>query len=284
MVKRNPNAGKLPAAGVLVNPLLSWRSLRADRDVAAALGPHLNTVRRRFQGEVIDPAPEPEPAPPAKRSWDLRAPGSDGTIQLERTRGARPEQAGQTGKRTMASTDLSALLEAALAFDRWEADGSRLTLLRPYPSHRDAHPVEAYVVARSVRGIPRGAYHYRPEDHLLERALGPTDPATWRNLGPRGAPLLVALVADWDAAFLASGRRGYRHALLEAGTMLERLRAAARDAGFATDEIDPVEGDWDACLGVAGLRQGTIAALAVGGPPPRPGAKPRSALAKWRPT
>lgn len=40
--------------------------------------------------------------------------------------------------------------------------------LKTSPSAGARHPLEAYVAALRVRGLPRGLYHYSPDTHLLE--------------------------------------------------------------------------------------------------------------------
>jgi SagB-type dehydrogenase family enzyme len=66
--------------------------------------------------------------------------------------------------------DLSTLLWLSYGVQHWvKLPGSiGRVALKTSPSAGARHPLEAYVAALRVRGLPRGLYHYSPDKHCLE--------------------------------------------------------------------------------------------------------------------
>lgn len=77
---------------------------------------------------------------------------------------------------------LSTFLYYSMAISAWKhIPGTDVSwALRVNPSSGNLHPTETHLVVRSVEGLPPGLYHYRVQDHKLER----------RNLG---GPMTVSL-------------------------------------------------------------------------------------------
>jgi len=94
--------------------------------------------------------------------------------------------------------------------------------LRTSPSAGALYPLELYVVAGDVNGLPQGVYKYRPERHeLSELSKGDrrSDLCT-ASLGQssvRRAALVLVLTAVYERITSKYGERGIRYAHMEAG-------------------------------------------------------------------
>ena len=65
--------------------------------------------------------------------------------------------------------DLSTVLGLSAGVQKWVRIGERDVPLKTSPSGGARHPIETYVLARDVRGIVPGLYHYASDRHALER-------------------------------------------------------------------------------------------------------------------
>jgi SagB-type dehydrogenase family enzyme len=111
--------------------------------------------------------------------------------------------------------------------------------LKTSPSGGARHPIEAYVLALRVRGLPRGLYHYAARDHALERLRAgararEVDAALPEQGWYRDAAALVLMTAVlprvvWRYAF----PRAYRVVLAEAGHVCQTLLLVATWLGLA---------------------------------------------------
>jgi SagB-type dehydrogenase family enzyme len=100
-------------------------------------------------------------------------------------------------------------------------DGRRF-LFRPAGSAGGLFPLELYVAARGVSGLPDGVYWYDPVAHAL-RQVGP--PATGE------ATTIVVTGIPWRTGWRYA-ERGLRHIYWDAGTMLANTLALAEAGGF----------------------------------------------------
>ncbi|MFN8622999.1 MAG: hypothetical protein U0869_19850 [Chloroflexota bacterium] len=83
-------------------------------------------------------------------------------------------------------------------------------------------PLEVYVAARDVDGLPDGVHWYDPMEHALVQ-VGPA---------PEGdATALVVTGVSWRTSWRYA-ERGFRHVLWDAGTMLAQTLALADSAGL----------------------------------------------------
>jgi SagB-type dehydrogenase family enzyme len=143
--------------------------------------------------------------------------------------------------------------------------------LKTSPSGGARHPIECYVLALRVEGLPRGLYHYRADAHVLERlATGSSARQVEKYLpGQRwygGASVLVLLTAvfartQWRYPFA----RAYRVVLAEAGHLCQTFCLAAtwqRLAPFCTMALadSVIERD----LGVDGVSEAVLYAAGFG--------------------
>jgi SagB-type dehydrogenase family enzyme len=118
------------------------------------------------------------------------------------------------------------------------ADGQVL-VRRAAPSAGGLYPLDVYVFASRVDGLPDGLYEYRPLAHSLqERALGDVDGwlagATYVQPFVQGANVVLALVATFARTQKKYGPRGYRYILLEAGHAVQNVCLRAAELDLAT--------------------------------------------------
>ncbi len=100
--------------------------------------------------------------------------------------------------------------------------GDRTMLFRAAGSAGARFPMELYVSARGVAGVPDGVHRYDPVDHALVR-LGPAADGAATTLIVTGIPWRTG----WRYA-----ERGWRHIYWDSGTLLSQLTAAAASAGL----------------------------------------------------
>jgi SagB-type dehydrogenase family enzyme len=104
-------------------------------------------------------------------------------------------------------------------FDDWR---NRTWLFRAAGSAGGRFPLEVYVSARGVEGLPDGVHWYDPVAHALVQ-VGP----------PAGgeATTLVVTGVPWRTSW-RYGERGFRHVYWDAGSMLAQTLVLADSAGF----------------------------------------------------
>jgi len=120
---------------------------------------------------------------------------------------------------------LGALLHLSLGITAWKTLGPDRWAVRANPSSGNLHPVEAYVVARGIAGLCDGIYHYRPEDHSLERRAGFSAAG-----GPPALHIGLSSVM-WREAW-KYGERAFRYCQLDVGHALAGLGYAAALLGW----------------------------------------------------
>lgn len=147
--------------------------------------------------------------------------------------------------------------------------------LRSSPSPGARHALEAYVVARKVRGLPRGLYHYSADRHQLERvgsraALRATVdylPTQWWYTDAAAVVFITAVFPRvwWRYDY----PRAYRAVLIEAGHFCQTFLLTATWLGLApfcsmalADSL--IERD----LGIDGVTESVLYAAGVGVRPP----------------
>ena len=119
----------------------------------------------------------------------------------------------------------------------WAAQG--ITDERGYrttPSAGALYPLEVYVVAGDLMGLPAGIYHYQPGEHILVRTAGGDHRAALQaaavNQTPVGdAPATIVICAVPERTTVKYGERGMRYVYMEAGHASENvyIQAAAMD-------------------------------------------------------
>jgi SagB-type dehydrogenase family enzyme len=142
---------------------------------------------------------------------------------------------------------------------------------RAVPSGGALYPLELYVVALRVDGLPEGLFHLDPDRRALEiveeAPIGERlDAATpLPDLLADAATVLFVTAVFWRTRF-KYGLRGYRFALLEAGHVMQNVLLAAtalRVPAF------PLGGFYDAAveelLGVDGVDESVVYGAVLGG-------------------
>ena len=216
--------------------------------------------------------PMPEPV---KRYRDVR------TVDLPRP-AKGPFPALLTERRTwrrfssrpLALEDLATLLGLSAGVQQWVRSTPRDLPLKTSPSGGARHPIECYVVARAVRGLRPGVYHYAADRHILERVRGPVSPKRLASYYPASgyfakAPAHVFLTAVfarqlWRYPY----SRAYRAALAEAGHVSQTFCLTAtwlRLAPFCLMGLADSLIEHD--LGLDGISESVLYAAGVGHPP-----------------
>lgn len=122
---------------------------------------------------------------------------------------------------------LGAFFEHALALTAWKEAGAARWSLRVNPSSGNLHPTECYLVG-AIEG-ERGAWHYAPKHHALERRCAWDAGAEL----PADAPLVLVLTSIVWRESWKYGLRALRYCLLDAGHAVGALRLAAASLGWA---------------------------------------------------
>src|SRR4051812_34414073 len=156
----------------------------------------------------------PEGPPRLTLPRDLRPGAVPATAALAGARGA--------GGAAVDAGALARLLFLAAGVVRVADRNGRRLLLRAAGSAGGRFPLEVYVAARGVDGVPDGVHWYDPEAHALV-AIGPPAAA--------GQTTIVVTGVPWRTGWRYA-ERGFRHLYWDAGTMLAQLLAAAASAGL----------------------------------------------------
>ena len=144
--------------------------------------------------------------------------------------------------------------------------------LRGVPSGGALYPLELYVAAFRVDGLPAGIYHYNVEAHSLELVReGPFDAEFGR------AVFYEDMFKTVSAAFVITGvpkrsafkygERAYRFINLEAGHVGQNICMTATALGLGCLMVGGFyDDDIDSLVGVDGLNELTLYTAAVGCP------------------
>ena len=119
---------------------------------------------------------------------------------------------------------------------------------RPYPSAGGLYPIEPLVflfperINKWPKNSPAGCYHYRPVSNNLQLLRKMEQPALYEQLlhGFVGDTLehspnfAILYLAQINKAIFKYRYRGYRHALMEAGSMYQQATLVAENLGLRT--------------------------------------------------
>ncbi len=153
---------------------------------------------------------------------------------------------------------LATLLFLSAGVTRVAGPPGRRRYFRSAMSAGNLHPVELYVVAGEVEGLPAGVYHFSPLDFLLAR-LRAGDHRGW--IGPRASLAVVLTGIPWRTAW-KYGERGWRHLYWDSGTMLANMLAASDAHGLEHRTLLGFDDEQVAALlGVDGLEEMPLAVV-----------------------
>lgn len=138
------------------------------------------------------------------------------------------------------------------------------------------YPLDLFVYAAQVEGLPAGLYHYNPHRHDLA-ALVQDDCSRQLSDGlvqselAYNAIFLAFIVATFERSTQKYQERGYRFALIEAGHICQNLLLAAVAHDLAGMPIGGFyDASMDAFLELDGVTHATVYAVAIGAPPLAP--------------
>jgi putative peptide maturation dehydrogenase len=143
------------------------------------------------------------------------------------------------------------------------------------PSAGSLHPIDCYVLAQRIDGVPTGLYHYQPLEHRLE-PVREMEAGALRQLALTAvagqdwfadAPMLLVLAARFRRNFwkYRNHPKAYRAVILDAGHLSQTFYLLATEAGmpaFITAAIN--EADIEAALGLRPMETGVLAVCGCG--------------------
>jgi len=152
-------------------------------------------------------------------------------------------------------------------------EGEPELCLRSVPSGGALYPLELYAAVQRVGGLEPGLYHFDPPRKCLEgvRTGISADELAGLSTYPEIASSCAALVliaAIFGRTRFKYGLRGYRFALLEAGHVAQNVLLAATALGLAAVPLGAFyDRRMDAFLGLDGVNESSLYAIALGGEP-----------------
>ncbi len=244
----------------------------STKDVSYTTDP---VVEERFLRRQARAWPRPSPVKryPGARQVSLPAPRADG--EFPKVLLARRTWR-QFSRKPIELSALGILLWLTWGVQRWlKLPGLGRTAFKTAPSGGARHPIEVYVLALRVAGLPRGLYHYDAETHRLELLQpGASSRQVVRYLagqwwfGPAAALLLMTAVfprAQWKYP----SPRAYRAVLLEAGHLCQTFCLTATWLGLAPFcTMALADSEVEKALGVDGVTESVLYAAGVGARPP----------------
>ena len=174
----------------------------------------------------------------------------------------------------VALDELGTLLGLSAGVQQWVLGGELTIPLKTSPSGGARHAIECYVVAREVRGLRNGVYHYAPDRHALSRIGRKVPLPRMRAYVPgseyfANASAMVFFTAVFERiAWRYPFARAYRAALIEAGHVCQTFLLTATRLGLAPFSVmaladSLIEQD----LGIDGISESVLYAAGVGRPP-----------------
>lgn len=163
---------------------------------------------------------------------ELPEPRYDGNTSVEKAILNRRSRRSY-GDRSLTTREVSQLLWAAQGITDW-GGGKRAA-----PSAGATYPLELYLVAGNVEGLPQGVYHYIPDEHCLILHLSgdcreKLVDAAFDQSFIGDAPASVVFTVVYDRTTSGFGPVGERYVHLETGHSAENLCLQAEGLGLAT--------------------------------------------------
>ncbi|HET6929127.1 MAG TPA: SagB family peptide dehydrogenase, partial [Candidatus Acidoferrum sp.] len=167
---------------------------------------------------------------------------------------------------------LAETLAMTFGIQGWvDVEGLGRAAMKSSPSGGSLHPIEAYVLARRVKGLKSGIYHYNAERHALEwLRRGIAGRAITRSLGnqwwfARGAFFVLMTAVFGRTQWKYDFPRAYRAILLEAGHLCQTFCLTATWLGLAPFcTMAQTDTRWEKWLGIDGVRESIIYVAGAG--------------------
>lgn len=236
-------------------------------------GPQREMDERLVCKAATDPPPPPTKSHPGASRIALPT-AADVTLPLAEALRARRTWR-RFGDRTVEVHEVATLLGLTWGVQRWVDTRVGPCALKTSPSGGARHPIEAYVLARRIKGLASGCYHYDPDAHelvLLKRAMTAeqVDKSLAGQSCYRDVPAIVIMTAifareQWRYEF----PRAYRVVLLDAGHLCQTFCLVATALGlapFCTAAL--ADSLIERHLGIDGVTESVIYACGVGSRPP----------------
>ena len=167
--------------------------------------------------------------------------------------------------------ELATILALSAGVQHWVEGGAVAIPLKTSPSGGARHATECYVVARDIKGLKKGIYHYAPARHGLTRIGKAVSIARMRSYVPGSEYFAKASAMVFFTSIFARilwrypYARAYRAALIESGHVCQTFLLAATSLGLAPFSVmaladSVVERD----LGIDGISESVLYAAGVG--------------------
>ncbi len=169
----------------------------------------------------------------AEEQWqpvELHQPDTRGVVSVEQAISQRRSLRRYEGNLTL--SDVSQLLWAAQG--KTDRDGYRAA-----PSAGALYPLEVYLLAGSVIGLPVGVYRYRSQEHDLAR-LATTDlrkelaAAAHGQSFMQSAAIVLVITGVYERTRKKYGQRARRYVHIEAGHAAQNVYLQAEARGLGT--------------------------------------------------
>jgi SagB-type dehydrogenase family enzyme len=167
----------------------------------------------------------------ASQAIKLPEPRTDGGISVEKALQER-RSIRSFGDQPLALAEVSQLLWAAQGIT--DDKGHRTA-----PSAMEAYPLQIYLLASNVTGLPSGVYHYLPEGHnLIAMQKSGLDDLYSSSAGQeawiKGAPAIFIITSVFERLNRMMGKDSSRFVYVEAGTAAENLLLEVVSLGLAS--------------------------------------------------
>jgi len=151
---------------------------------------------------------------------------------------------GQASAQSFDLEHMGMLFELSFAISAWKAYGPDKWALRCNPSSGNLHPTESYALPIGIEGIESALYHYRADQHALEKRCSLAE-------APASNGILIGLSSiHWREAW-KYGERAFRYSQLDMGHAIATLSYAAASLGWQCELLH--DRDSDAVASLLGL-------------------------------
>lgn len=185
-------------------------------------------------------------AKPESQLIALPAPRYDSQFSLEKALKAR-QSVREYQEVPLALAEISQILWAAQGFTRerkdpparWNPKYEWQGGLRTAPSAGALYPMEIYLLAGKVDGLPGGVYKYVPKNHALIRVTEADKRkelclAALKQPQIEKAPAVVLMAGVYERTSYKYGDRAERYVHMEAGSIAENIYLQATALGIGT--------------------------------------------------